>query len=188
MKSLLLVLGFFSYNSWLFLINDPSLLRWALVFEVGILIPLYKGLPAVLALLCKKCGFIIFVVLCNLLFSGWEQALLFGLRLILVIGATHIFIFLLSTEGFIEGITMLFMPLRLFRVDVGDLALSITIALTFVSLLLYESRQLNDSLKLKGCSWRVLFRRPQVYVIGLIERTFDCAEASEKTLRLKGYE
>ncbi len=189
MKSALLILGFIIYSVWLFWVSNVWLLGVMLALEISILIilPDIRWRTAFKFFL-KNCGFVLFVILCNLLFSDWWQALLVGLRLGLAIEATYIISLLLSTREFAQGIATLCTPLKLLRVDTEELALSITVALTFVPLLAHEAKQLQSNLKLKGCGWKNLWRQPQVYVVGIVEQLFDYAEAAEQALRLKGYD
>lgn len=189
MKSAILILGFIIYNIALFWIDAFWLLGLLLALEIGIVILLPDvDYRAALKFFVKNCGFVLFVVLCNLLFSDWHQALLLGFRLILAIEATYIISCRLSAREFAQGIAMLCAPARLFHVNTDELALSVTVALTFIPLLAREAKQLQNNLKLKGCGWRTLCRKPQLFVMGMVEQLFDYAEATEQALRLKGYD
>lgn len=189
MKSAILILCFIIFETGLFLINDFWLLGLALILEVGILVVWpYMNWRTMFKFFIKNCSFMVFVILCNVCFTGWYQALLIGFRLGLAIGATYIFSRLLGAREFARGIAILCMPLKVFRVDTTEVALSITVALTFIPLIAYEAKQLQNSLKLKGCNWRTILRRPQVYVIGMMEQLFTYIEVAEQSLRLKGYE
>lgn len=189
MKSALLILGFIVYNVGLFWTDQFWLLGILLVLELSLafLFP-GKSRRATGRFVLKNCGFVFFVILSNLLFTDGAQALLLGLRLGLAIEATYLLSHWLSTQEFAQGITTLCAPLRLFRVNTEELALSITAALTFVPLLTHEAKQLQNNLKLKGCGWKNLWRQPQVYVVGIVAQLFDYAEAAEQALRLKGYD
>ena len=189
MKSALSILGFIIYDIWLFWINDFWMLSLLGVLEVIIIILLpISCWRTVLKFFIKNCGFVLFVVGCNLLFADWHQALLVGCRLGLAIEATYIISHLLSPREFAQGIAALCTPFRILHVDTEGLALSITVALTFIPLLTREAKQLHNNLKLKGCDWKNLWRQPQVYVVGMITQLFDYAEAAEQALRLKGYD
>lgn len=189
MKSAVSIFGFIVFNVWLFQIDDFWLLGLLLWLEI-IMTVFLSGRhwwPA-LKFLFKNCGFVSFVVVCNLLFSSLGQALLVGSRLGLAIGATYIISRLLSTREFAQGIVILCSPLKLLCVDTEELALSITVAITFVPLLAHEAKQLHNNLKLKGCGRKNLWRQPQVYVVGMVTQLFDYVEAAEQALRLKGYD
>ncbi len=187
MKAALLILGFIIYNIWLFWVEDYWVLAGLLVIDLLYLFCRRRNWRAQGHFLLKNCGFVTFVVLCNLLISDWQQALLLGARLGLAIEATYIISQILSMQEFAQGIAGLCAPLRLFKVDTDELALSVAVALTFVPLLTREAKQLQNNLKLKGCTWKTLCRQPQVYVIGIVTQLLDYAEAAEQALRLKGY-
>ncbi len=187
MKATLLILGFIIYNMWLFWVEDYWVLAGLMVIDLLYLLCRRRNWRAQGRFLLKNCGFVAFVVLCNLLFSDWQRALLLGARLGLAIEATYIISQILSIQEFAQGIAGLCAPLKLFKVDTDELALSVAVALTFVPLLTREAKQLQNNLKLRGCTWKTLCRQPQVYVVGIVTQLLDYAEAAEQTLRLKGY-
>lgn len=138
--------------------------------------------------LFKNCLFAIFVILCNIFFVDLRQAVTIGVRLGIIIELTYIISHLVSPQQFCHGIALLCAPLRILHVDVAALSLSLTLVLTFVPLLLRDARNIQASLRLKGCTFRTLLSRPQVYISGFINQLFNHLDAFEQALRLKGYE
>ena len=189
MRGATFVIGFIIYSMGIFGIKNFAVLSVIAIVELLILVFLIKGdwLRAFRFLL-KSSGFVVFVMLCNLLFSNLEQALLIGARLELLVTATKIISQLLSINDFAQGIAAICTPLKIFKVDVNEIALCVTIALTFITLLTREARILQNSLKLKGCNFWTFLHYPQVYLVGLVNNLFDMIEAAEVTLRLRGYE
>lgn len=188
MKGAIAIIGFVLYNAVIFWIKDFTVLGILLAFELIILIFLSDGSRSALSFLFKSGGFVILVILFNILFSDIEQALLIGTRLEIIIIATYNISRLLSINDFTQGIRIILGPLKYLKVDVEELTLCTVIALTFISLLAREARTLQDNLRLKGCSLVTLLKHPQVYLVGLINCLFELINTAEKTLRLRGYE
>lgn len=189
MKSALLILGVIVYNVCLFWID----VFWVLGCLLGVNLALVVILPKInwraqCSFLVKTFGFVVFIVLTNLLFTEINQALLVSFRLGLALESTFIVSQLLDATAFAQGIVILLTPLKSFHFDTEAAALSITVALTMVPLLTREAVEIQDSLRLKGCGFKNLCRRPQVYVVGMVGRLFDYIESTEAALRLKGYE
>lgn len=136
----------------------------------------------------KNCVFVLFVILCNLLFTDFHQAMTIGIRLGIIITATYIIFQFISPQKMARVIARLCAPLRIFHIDTDALALSITVALTFVPLLLHDARSIQSGLRLKGCILKTLCRHPYVYVTSFTNLLFCHIEAFEQALRLKGYE
>lgn len=187
MKNALIILGFLVYSLVLFLITNPWMLIGIFILEL-ITSLLVSNLREAWLFLLKNSGFVIFVTLCNLWLASWSQAVLVGARLGLAIMAAYTISRRLSTRELASGIATLCMPLKLLGVDITELTLSLTVALTFVPLFAREARQLRTNLKLKGYGWKNFWRQPQIYVTGFLEQLFGHIEATEKALRLKGYD
>lgn len=134
--------------------------------------------------------FILFVMACNLIFSDIETTLLVGLRLFLALEATYLLAHWLRPQGFTRGLTSLLAPLRWCGVDTSELALTLTIALSFIPIFTQEARAVKRALQAKGFDFgpRNLVTRPQVYLLAYLDGLFDRLETVEQALRAKGYE
>ena len=129
-------------------------------------------------------------MLFNLIYSDFETTLLFGLRLFLVVEATYIVSLLLSPSELAHGLCLLLFPLKLFRINLQELELIGTIALTFIPILSREAAAIKQSLRVKGFtfSFRNVLTRPHIYITTYINGVFDRIESVELALRAKGYE
>ena len=189
MKGTIVIIGFVLYNAVIFWIKDFTVLGILLIFELIISIFLSNdSWSTCCRFLLKSSYFVILIMLCNIIFSNVEQALLIGIRLGIIVIATYSISRLLSANDFAQGIRIILNPLKYLKVDVEELTLCIVIALTFISLLAREARTLQANLRLKGCSLVTLLKHPQVYLVGLINCLFELINTAEKTLRLRGYE
>lgn len=191
MKNTIIILGLIIYNTGLFFIQQFWLLGIFLILNLTLLLFTQRSsCRQLIAFLARNLGFIIFVVLCNLCFAGLYLALLTGARLGLAVLATYTVTVWLHVQAMARGITGLLLPLKWLKVDTEKLALSVTVALNFIPLLMREAHSIQNALKLKCFKFNLgsLRRYPQVYVKGFTEQLFDYAEAIEKALRLKGYD
>lgn len=178
-----IVIGIFVvYNCLLFFISN-----WHILFAL-LLVEIIVG--RVNRFLMKNCFFMLFIVVCNLLFCDFNTAILVGLRLFLAIEATYITSTMLTPQDFVDGFIILLRPLKLFQINTAELALTISIALTFVPILSREAYLVRQALKAKGFdfTFRNVLVRSQVYLLAYINSMFDRVEAVEQALRAKGYE
>lgn len=191
MKPLLIIAGLSIYNIGLFFVSEVWLLAVLASIEfIWTILVARRDWRGWRSFMMTNSGFVLFVILCNLLLLDVGRALLIGVRLWLAIGSTYIVSRSLSAKEFAGGVAKLCAPLSILGFDTKELALSITIALTFVPLLANEAQALQDGLRLKGYKVGVksFARQPQIYVSGIIEQLFCYAEHLEQALRLKGYD
>lgn len=140
--------------------------------------------------LWKNLGFIIVVMLFNLIYASPEMTVLFGVRLFLAVEATYIISRWFTPTEFARGFCILLSPLKLFHVDLKELELMLVVALTFVPILSRETKDVKQALRAKGFTFNFknVLTRPQIYVVAYINGMFDRIEAVELALRTKGYE
>ncbi len=191
MKSTIFILGLIFYSTALFFIEQFWLLGTLLILNLIVLACVQQhSWRSLVTFLAKNCGFVLFVVLCNLWFAGIYLALLVGARLGLAILATYTVTKQLSTQQLTQGTVNLLTPLKWLKIDTEKLALSIAVALTFIPLLMHEAHSIQNNLKLKGFrfSFYTMWRYPRVYIVGIMEQLFNYIENVEKALRLKGYD
>lgn len=140
--------------------------------------------------LWKNFGFVLIVMLFNLIYANLETTLLFGIRLFLAVEATYIISRWFTPAEFARGFCLLLTPLKLFHVNLKELELMLTIALTFVPILTREAQIIKRSLRAKGFAFNFknVLTRPHIYLVAYINSMFDRIETVELALRAKGYE
>lgn len=182
MLAAVVIVFFVIYSTALFFISNWYLLLVLAIIELT--------LASFNRFLFKNLGFVLIVMLFNLIYADLEMTLLFGMRLFLAIEATYIISHWLSPAEFAHGLCLILSPLKLFHVNLREIELMITIALTFIPILAHESIIIKQSLRAKGFAFSIknLFTRPQVYVMAYINGVFDRVEAVELALRAKGYD
>lgn len=173
---------FIIYSTALFFITNWYVLLGLVILELAI--------AKFNKFLWKNLGFVLVVMLFNLIYANLEVTLLFGMRLFLAIEATYIVSRCFTPAEFARGFCLLLTPLKVFRVNLKELELMLTIALTFVPILSREVRTIKQALRAKSFAFNFknVLTRPQIYLVAYINSMFDRIETVELALRAKGYE
>ena len=90
--------------------------------------------------------FILFTVVINVFLMGIQDAILVGIRLLIVCNGTYIFTKLLSTLEIAETIQSLLTPLKLLKINTQNIGIIISIAMAFIPIL---TKELNLLTKIK---------------------------------------
>lgn len=182
MLAAFVIIAFVAYSTSLFFITNWYVLSGLIIIEL-IFARINK-------FLLKNLGFVLIVMLFNLIYSTPEMTLLFGARLFLAIEATYVVARWFTPSEFARGFCLLLSPLQLFHVNLKEPELMFTIALTFVPILSREASSVKASLRAKGFSFsfKNVLSRPHIYLVAYINGMFDRIEAVELALRAKGYE
>lgn len=189
MMPALVILLFCGLSVAVFLIHSVRTL--ALLILIGLLVSLTcsKSWQRSRKFLIYNSGFLGFIFLCNLLFSGYQAALLITLRLFLVIISACLVNTKLSAQQLASGFTTLLMPLKVFHVNYQQLALIIAITISLLPSLTTEARICQLSLRSKGLSMRSAtpLRYARVILVLYLRRLLGRVDSLEKTLLAHGY-
>lgn len=155
------------------------------IVSLGLKIPLKKYFKV----LKNNALMILFIVICNIFFSDIYDSLLVGIRLLLVIDYTFLMGYYFDITKIRTAFYYLFYPMKIFKIDVDNLALIITISLTFIPILIDEVRMIKIALGVKGLAFNFknLITRPHIYLITFLNGLFDRLDDLEKSLSLKGF-
>ena len=118
------------------------------------------------------------------------MAILTSFKLFLAINFTYTISVLLPISKISEGFYYLFYPLKLFKINIKDLSLIISISLTFIPILSDEALNIRYSLLSKGFDFSLknVLTKPHIFLITYLNSLFDRIEALEKALLMKAYE
>lgn len=141
---------FLLYTIFLFFISDYRIL--AICVGLQILLMLFKKINLKQALYNLKAIaiFILFTMLINLFAMGVQDAILIGIRLVIICNMTYIFSKQMTTLQIANVIQTLLMPLRLIGMNTQSIALVISIAMAFVPIIRQEIHTIQYALKAKG--------------------------------------
>lgn len=203
MLASVILLCYFAYNILLFMTSNLNCLLVYLLLMMGLIFinclhcssfkinsNFLQSLFRLINFIFKNFFFVVFVVVCNILFISLGTAIIIGARLFLALLATYLLLSSFNVSFLMQGLCNLLLPLRFFRVDTESLSLIIMIALSFIPILFHEARITKQALRAKGynSSWYILIVRPQTFIVAYVEVIFNRIETVVLSLRSKGYE
>ena len=135
-------------------------------------------------------SFIVLTALFNYFLGDINIMILTTSRLIVVCLLTYIISKILSVNKISKGITNLLYPLRIFKIDLEELEITISIALSLIPILSNEAKQIKLSLSSKGFNFNFknVITRPHIFVITYTQSIFRKIDELELSLLAKGYE
>ena len=190
MRDASLIILFLIISSITFIINDIKILIIGLLLSNIYLYfrkIKYKGYINFL-----KKNFLLFsvIIICNLFLDNIHSTIIISLKLSLILTITYIFTYNFSPLRIANGLCYLLKPLKIYKIDIKRVSLTIIIALNFITILIKEAEHIKISLESKGFSFTIknAFFRPQIFLITYLENIFSKVDTLEKTLLIKGYE
>ena len=189
MKTLLFIL-FLIYNFFLFYIENHLIILISLILSLILIIFSKKKIIDYLRFMKKNIILMIVIFLSNLLFTNYLNSLFITSRFLLAINATYLLCAFLSPQDISNSICNLLYPLKIFKVDIRKLSLIISIAITFIPILLNEGRIMKLSLINKGYKFNLknLLLRPHIFIMTYINNLFNKIDEIEKALSMKVFD
>lgn len=190
MISMLILICFFILSILIFVIDNYFILLAIILLNAIILFLLKVSFNKILKLLYKNILFILFIFVCNILFTNLDMAIITSFKLFIAINITYTISVLLPISKISEGFYYLFYPLKVFKINIKNISLIISIALAFIPILINEAKDIKNSLISKGFSFSIknVFTKPHIFLITYFNNIFDRIDELEKTLLMKGYE
>ena len=130
-----------------------------------------------------------FTVIFNILFSGEQFGVLIGIRLILVCNVTYIFSKKQTPKKIQYAIEKILTPLKVFKVDVREIAIIVSISLAFIPIMQREIENLKYSLISKGfeINLKNMVKRPNCVFLPLITSAVKKTCEIEQSMISRGY-
>lgn len=189
MKNVLKFIAFFIYTICLFWIQD-------IVVLIGIFL-----LQVIFMLLCHVSGkeagksilhlmpFILFTAVINIWTMGLMGAILIGTRLIMVCHITYIFGKTTTAMQIAKSIQTLLYPLKWFGVNINNIGIMISIAITFIPIIKQEIQNIKYSLIAKGFDVSLINQIKHInYIMGpLFYSLLKKVKEIEDALKTKAY-
>ncbi len=129
---------------------------------------------------------VIFTAIVNMIFGSIEDGIILGIRILIAYNITYIFSKIFDVLEISNTIEIILKPLYIFKINVKNISLIISIALCMIPILKDELEQTKNSLKSKGYKFKLnnlnLYIKP--VIISILKRTDEL----EKTLIVKGYQ
>ena len=185
----LLIIFFVGYSCLVFVVDNLYFLLGCIIFHTVLAFALRVSLRKLLKNLGKCWLFALFVVLFNFIFDNWLVSLIIGVKILIVTNFAFLFRYRISHTNLANGLAMLFYPLKIFKVNVDNLALMLVIALNFISILGRELIELKDHLRSRNIklSLNTFFTKTHLiftmFFAGLLNRVISL----ENALIARGY-
>lgn len=173
-----------------FLIFNVESSVFELIFSIMIFVVLLwkRRLISYAKFLLKSSPFILAMFLCNLLLSGFDNALFVSKRFLVSLSLTYLLTCFLSLLDIGHVLGNFLRPLRVFGINTEKIVLIISVALTFVPVLISEGKILRKALIMKGYrpSLKNAIFEPDLFVAPFFNNIFNKIETMEKALLMKG--
>ncbi|MEM9162305.1 MAG: CbiQ family ECF transporter T component [Cyanobacteria bacterium P01_F01_bin.4] len=124
--------------------------------------------------------------------QSMQLAIRVGTLLFTIIYGTNLFLLTTAPEEITAGIEDLMQPLRWFKLPVTEIALTLTLALRFIPLVLEEVQNLIRSVRTRAINWRKLGMRRafQIWIMvaeRLLENLLLRAEQIASAMHVRGF-
>ncbi len=132
-----------------------------------------------------------FTIIFNVIFNGdYLEPLIIAVKILIVWGATSILSQKIPTIVLASAVSNLLYPFKFLGLDLKEVTLIITIAISFIPILGKELSEIKNSLKAKNFefSFRNLLTRPQIFIATYINSVFNRIDEIEKSLMAKAFE
>ena len=188
MDSLLIIL-FLVYSIILFFINNYIVLFSFLIINIILGIILKLDIAEYLIFLKKNILFIIMVVLFNLIFSDIISGLVIGYKLFILTNMGYMISKYYNNTRIRRGFYYILYPLKVFKIDIDNLSLIITISLTFIPIFIDEINNSKLALKSMGCEFKIknVFKYSAIFIITFLNKLLDRVDEIELYLIASGY-
>lgn len=141
MKNVFKILFFLFYLILIFYINSFLVLIYLLFIKL-ILIDIFNlEFNVYLKRIFILIPFIIFTTIINTIFSGYIYGIFIGIRLITAYTITYIFIKNITINQLINAIEKILYPLKIFKIDIEQITLIISIAISILPNMMNEITQ-----------------------------------------------
>ncbi len=173
------LLFFIAYSLCVFLISNIYALVGFSAFNLLLLVVFRINVLKTLKNLYKILFFAVFVFLFNLIFDDVVSSAIVGWKILIVTNFAFIFSNIFSPVQIANGVSQLFFPLKLFKVNTDNLVIVVVIALNFVPIILSEIKTLKQNLRARNVrlNLQTIFTKSHViltlYFASLLKKTED---------------
>ena len=155
-KNIALFITFMIYTIFIFWIRSYIILVSLILVHILLMLILRISLKQAIKNILAISIFILFTVIINVFAMGIEDAILIGVRLVIICNATFIFTKLITPYEIAQVIQTLITPLKIVGINPENVAIIISIAIAFVPILTRELNNILYSLKSKGINTDIM--------------------------------
>lgn len=184
------ILFFIAYSLAAFLINNVWVLLGFTVFNLVLLFAFRINFKKLLKNLWRIFWFSLIVFVFNIIFDTLINSLIVVWKIVIVTNFAFIFSQAMSPANMAVGFSQLFFPLKLFKVNVQEIALMFVIAFNFIEILSQEIKTLKMSLKARkfNLGFKTIFTKLHVILLMFFANLFKRVNTLEMSLKARGYD
>ena len=167
---LYLLISFF-----IFLISNYSIFLVIFLLVILMMIIFRISIIKYLLFIKKSILFLIFIFICNIIFSDLNNSLLVIIRLFLILNISFLISFYFNYSKINNSFYYLLYPLKIFKVDIKKISMIIAISLSFIPVFIDEIEIIKMSLLSMGLRFNIknVVIKPHVFIISFINGIFD---------------
>lgn len=189
MKTFIKFIAFLMYTICLFWVQDIRILVGITIFQIILMLVCHLSISEALKSIVNLLPFILFTVIINVLAMDLTDAILIGIRLILVCNITYIYGKTTTAMQIAKAITSMLLPLKLFGINTNNIGIMVSIAITFIPIIKQEIQNIKYSLKSKGFDMRLAntIKHINYIMVPLFYSLLKKVRELEEALKAKAY-
>ena len=185
------LLLFILYTLLIFQIKNNVIILFCLAVQIFLIFVLDINKRKFISNFYSILPFLVFTVMFNVIFNGsYLEPLIVGGKILIAWGATNILAQKMPTVVLATAVSNLLYPFKFLGLDLKEVTLIITIAVSFIPILSKELSDIKNALMAKNFDFSVknLLRRPQIFIVTYINAVFNRIDEIEKSLIAKAFE
>lgn len=184
------ILFFIAYSLFVFLINNLIVLAVCTGFNIILAIAFKKITKRYFVMLLKNMPFVLMVFGLNLIFDTLFASLVVAWKILIVLNFSYVFAKIFTNTQIANGLSQLFYPLKVFKVNPDNIAIMIVVALNFISIFENEIKTLGKTLKARNIklTLKTVFTQTPAIFTMFFARLFRRTNELELSLKARGYE
>lgn len=189
MKTVIKFIAFFVYTICLFFIKDIRILACIFALQIIFMLLCRVSINGAIKTIWHLMPFILFTVLIDLCVMEVMDSILIGIRLIMVCHITYIFGKTTSSMQIAKAIQIILYPLKIFGVNINNIGIMVSLAITFIPIIRKEIENIRYSLKAKGFNMSFINQITHInYIMGpLFYSLLRKVSELENALKSKAY-
>ena len=183
------IIFFIAYSLVVFLVGNIWALLGFTLFNILLLFIFKIKFVRLLKNLWRTFWFALIVFAFNLIFDTWLASLIVVWKIYIVANFSFIFSQAMSPANMAVGFSQFFYPLKLFKVNVQELALMFVIAFNFIEIFSEELCTLKMSLKARRfeIGFKTIFTKLHIILLMFFANLFKRVNSLEMSLKVRGY-
>lgn len=189
MKTTLKFIMFLIYTVSIFWIKNYWVLAGIGVFQIILTLLCRISIQEAIKNIWKLIPFILFTAIINIWTMGVNEAILIGIKLIIVCNITYIFGKTTTAMQISKAIENLLYPLKWFGLNTNNIAVMVSIAITFIPIIKQEIQNIKNSLMSKGINMSFINQTKHInyIMVPLFYSLLRKVRYIEEALISKGY-